>query len=190
LGGDPALCALGTVGGLQHAGEEPGIAWFDARSNFESLEPLALLTGRGETALSQGTGIRTVPGWQILLAGVREVSPETEAALDNAAVTLWGAKELRLAGAHDLGREAAEWPSTYLHLNLNVLDPAIMPAVDSPLPGGLMSETMMAGIESIAAASRVNALGITGFDPDHDKDGRGLITSIHFIEAAISILVV
>jgi arginase len=190
LGGDSGLCALGTVTGLQHADKQPGIAWFDAHSRFSPTEPLALLTGQDETSPSRGIGIKATPDWHILLAGAREFEPDAATLLDESAVTLWCAQDLEIAGANELGRAVADWPSVYLHLDLNVLDPALMPSVDAAVPGGLALETVLAGIESIAAAGRVDAIGITGYNPSLDKDGQGLATSMQAIEAAVRILAV
>jgi len=190
LGGDSGLCALGTVTGMQHTDKEPGVAWFDARSRFSPTESLALLTGRGETSPSRGIGIKASPDWQILLAGVRELEPKAARYLDESAVIVWSAQDLEIAGANELGRAVADWPSVYLHLDLNVLDPALMPSVDAAVPGGLALETVLAGIESIAAAGRVDAISITGYDPSMDKDDQGLATSMQTIEAVVRILAI
>lgn len=190
LGGDSGLCALGAVTGMQHADKQPGIAWLDARSRFSPTEPLSLLTGRDETSASRGIGIKASPDWQILLAGAREFEPEAATLLDESAVILWSARDLEIAGANELGRAVADWPSVYLHLDLNVLDPVLMPAVDAAVPGGLALETVLAGIESIAAAGRVNAISITGYNPSLDKDGQGLTTSMQAIEAVVRILAI
>ena len=188
LGGDAELTALATVAGLQRAGKRPGVAWLGGHNSFAPAEPLALLAGRGESVLSREVGIKAIPEWQILLAGHRESSPETIAALDQSAATHWHAQDLGLAGASELGRDVADWPSVYLHLDLDVLSPAIMPAVDKPMPGGLSLETIIAGIESIAAAGRIDAMGISGYNPDHDGDGLGQETSLRAIGAAVRIL--
>ena len=69
LGGDPGLVALGTVAGLQRAGQGPGVAWFDGHSSFAPGQALALLAGKEQSAMSQELGLKASPEWQILLAG-------------------------------------------------------------------------------------------------------------------------
>jgi len=51
-----------------------------------------------------------------------------------------------------------------------VLDPSVMPAVDSPDPGGLDAAQLTALLRALAPA----AVGapMTVFDPDLDPDGR------------------
>lgn len=189
LGGDPGLAALGAVAGLQRAGRQPGVAWFDGGDGFAPSEPLTLLTGRDKNTPSCGLEIKAIPEWRILIAGDRESRPEDSAAVDGSGATHWYARDLELAGASELGQDVADWPSVYLHLGLNVLSPAIMPAASKLLPGGLALETVIAGIESIAAANQIDAIGISGYNPERDQDGLGLETSLQVIRAAVRLLV-
>ncbi len=188
LGGDPGLVALGTVTGLQQVGPGPGIAWFDGHNRFGPGEILALLAGWEESATSRVLELEASVEWQILLAGDREEDLVSRAALDGSTVSHWRAQDLDIAGASDLGRELSEWPALYLHLDLAVLHPGIMPAVNRLLPGGLSLETLVAGIESIAAAGQISAVGITGYNPRHDSDGLGLESSLDVISAVVGIL--
>jgi arginase len=58
----------------------------------------------------------------------------------------------------------------WIHLDVDVLDPAVMPAVDSPDPGGLTADeltTLLALLAPGAAGAQV-----TVFDPDLDPGGR------------------
>jgi arginase len=57
----------------------------------------------------------------------------------------------------------------WLHLDVDILDPRVMPAVDSPSPGGLgvaQLTELLAGLAPGAAGAQV-----TVFDPDLDPDG-------------------
>jgi arginase len=201
LGGGCLLTALGTVAGLQLAGERPGLAWFDAHGDLNTKAtspsgllsgmPLAMLAGRGDLTLAQGIGIQQpIAEWHILLAGVRQPDPGEAAVLEESPMTVWSAEDLRVAGADELGRGLDSWPPIYLHVDLDVLDPLCMPAVDHPAPDGLAQETLAAGIESVAAGCPVSALGFAGFNPTEDTDDQGLETSLRVIEAAVRILVV
>jgi len=57
----------------------------------------------------------------------------------------------------------------WLHVDVDVLDPEHMPAVDSPDPGGLHPDELTELLEALAPG----ALGaqVTVFDPDLDPDG-------------------
>lgn len=58
----------------------------------------------------------------------------------------------------------------WLHVDVDVLDPSVMPAVDSPDPGGLGAQDLIALLQALAP----HAAGaqVTVFDPDLDPDGR------------------
>lgn len=58
----------------------------------------------------------------------------------------------------------------WLQIDVDVLDASIMPAVDSPDPGGLDSAQLIALIANLAPGA-VGA-SVTVFDPDLDPDGR------------------
>jgi arginase len=196
LGGDCLLTALGTVAGVQHTGQTPGIVWFDAHGDFNTPEtspsgllvgmPLAMLAGRGELTLIKEIGVkRVIPEWHILLAGTRDLDQAEAAALEDSDVTMWSAQDLGIAGADELGRGMAGWPPIYLHLDLDVVDPTLMPAVSYPSSGGLTLETLSAGIQAVAASGRICALGIASYCPERDQNHRGLAASMEVIESAL-----
>jgi len=66
----------------------------------------------------------------------------------------------------------------WLHLDVDILDPGVMPAVDSPDPGGLGPE-QLTELLGVLAPGAVGAQ-VTVFDPDLDPDGRhgGLLTEL------------
>jgi arginase len=196
LGGDCLLTALGTVAGVQQTGKSLGIVWFDAHGDFNTPEtspsgllvgmPLAMLAGRGELTMMKEIGVKqTIPERHIVLAGTRDLDAAEAAALEDSDVTVWSAQDLGIAGADGLGRGLAGWPPIYLHLDLDVIDPTLMPAVSYPAPGGLTLETVSAGIQAVAASGRICALGIASYCPERDENHRGLAASMEMIESAL-----
>ena len=73
--------------------------------------------------------------------------------------------ELALATV-DTGQLDGYW----LHLDVDILDPAYMPAVDSPATGGLSPAELTALLAALAP--RATGAQVTVFDPDLDPDGR------------------
>jgi len=74
------------------------------------------------------------------------------------------------------GREAATataariaGPSYWLQIDVDVLDPSVMPAVDSPDPGGIDADQLTGLIRDLAPAAA--GISITVFDPDLDPGG-------------------
>jgi arginase len=77
--------SLGIVAGLQRAGLDPGIVWFDAHGDVQTPEttasgylggmPLRLLTGYRPELIAGPLGLRPVPERRIVLAGARAARP-------------------------------------------------------------------------------------------------------------------
>ena len=61
-------------------------------------------------------------------------------------------------------------PAYWLQLDVDVLDPSVMPAVDSPDPGGIGAAELTALLRELAP--RAVGASVTVFDPDLDPDGR------------------
>lgn len=86
------------------------------------------------------------------------------------------ARQVREDGAEGTARTAravvgrGHLAGYWLHLDVDVLDPEHLPAVDSPDPGGLGPKELTALLAALAPA----AIGaqVTVFDPDLDPDGR------------------
>lgn len=57
----------------------------------------------------------------------------------------------------------------WIHLDLDILDPAVMPAVDSPDPHGLLPEELKSLLSVLAPGA--TGADVTIFDPDLDPDG-------------------
>src|ERR687896_786479 len=60
----------------------------------------------------------------------------------------------------------------WIHLDADVLDDAIMPAVDYRLPGGLSWDELTAVLRGAVASDHAVGLEITIFNPTLDPDGR------------------
>lgn len=72
----------------------------------------------------------------------------------------------------------------WLQVDVDVLDPSLMPAVDSPDPGGFGLDELIDLLDRLAP-SAVGA-SVTVFDPDLDPDGRSARVVTHLIVAGLS----
>jgi arginase len=73
-----------------------------------------------------------------------------------------------LAHLERTGGPAGFW----VHLDVDVLDDAIMPAVDYHLPDGLTWEELTGVLRPAVASDHATGLDITIFNPTLDPDGR------------------
>jgi arginase len=140
-------------------------------------EDLAVVTGRGAEQLTDLEGRRPlVRDGDVVAVGHRnlagledEVLATAMALYDVAALRRLGpaaAAEAALAGL--AGRGVAGF---WIHLDSDVLDPAVMPAVDSPEPGGLAYDELVALLRVFTASRLAVGMQLTIFDPELDPDG-------------------
>ena len=182
LGGD---CTL-LLGVFQTLPRGSGLWFVDGHADFfdgqssptgEAADmDLAILTGHGPRGLLERDGPLLEPAAVVLL-GHRpdELHPDVareNARLDPAIHTLT-APEVRQRGAAQVGTDArsrlAERPA-WLHLDLDVLDEAVLPAVSYPQPLGLHWDDLVSLIRPLVAAPNLVGVSVADFNPDRDAD--------------------
>lgn len=154
--------ALGTVAGLQHAGVDPAIVWFDAHGDVQTLEttasgylgglPLRLLAGYRPELIADRLALRSVAEDRILLAGARDLDPPEVRYLAGARIRRCEIPELA-AGLLPDG-------PLYVHVDLDVIDSAALPGLRYPAPGGPAPGQVAEALRMILGTGRVAALGI------------------------------
>ncbi|MFP5285336.1 MAG: arginase family protein, partial [Thermoanaerobaculia bacterium] len=58
----------------------------------------------------------------------------------------------------------------WIHVDVDVLDPALMPAVDSPEPGGLSLEGLARLLAPLVRHPKALGMEVTIYDPELDPD--------------------
>lgn len=81
-----------------------------------------------------------------------------------------GAKEAALLALRSL--ENSNTNGFWVHLDVDVLDHSVMPAVDSPNPKGLMYEELIEILRTLLKSNYAIGMDITIFDPELDPDDR------------------
>lgn len=192
--------ALGIVAGLQHGGaRRPGMVWFDAHADFNTPEstrsgylggmPVAIAAGLCLDRLRRQTGIDPpLDSRRIVLAGVRDTDPEEQELIEHH--RLAAVRTLDLRGTRRHLREALQrlsdiCDSVYIHVDLDVLDPAVAPGMRYPVPGGLTAEELAAAVELCVAHGRAAALGIAAYNAPDDEDHRTLSAAYEVLAGAV-----
>ncbi|MFE0450051.1 arginase family protein [Streptomyces sp. NPDC058914] len=189
LGGDCSIL-LGNLLALRRRGRY-GLLFLDGHTDFyqPSAEPagevasmeLALATGRGPRELAdlEGHG-RLVQDEDVVALGFRDTEESTEAgsqplprqlrAMDLERVRALGAAEAaRRAIALLTGDSAVA--GYWIHLDADVLDDAVMPAVDYRLPGGLAWQELETILHTALSGGGAVGFDVTIFNPRLDPDG-------------------
>lgn len=153
---------------------------------------LAIITGHGHDKLSNINNLSPYfKEENVWCVGNREYDINYVAAIKNTAIHYYDLNILRRSGISACIRSfldslASKPPDGFwIHLDVDVLDPLIMPAVDSPDPGGLSYTELNIVLESLLTHPLCAGLEITILDPDRDPDGKFVPEFIHETGATI-----
>ena len=187
LGGDCSIL-LGTLLGLRRGGRT-GLVYIDGHSDFRhpgnsrsvgaaAGEGLALVTGRGQPDLTDIDGLRPyVRDTDAAALGMHEPGDPLLTEAREAVAVLATVEEMRATGCAAAAERAlgAMGPAVgiWVHLDADVLDPSVMPAVDSPDPGGLQPAELVETLVPLLRDPRVAGLDLAIYDPDLDEPGDG-----------------
>jgi arginase len=189
LGGDCSIL-LGNLLALRRRGRH-GLLFLDGHTDFyqPSAEPngeaasmeLALATGRGPRPLTdlEGRG-PLLHDEDVVVFGFRDAAESAQAGMQPLPPGLYALDldAVRARGAADAARHAldrlARGPATghWVHVDADVLDDALMPAVDYRLPGGLTWPELERVLGVAVCDERAVGLDVTIFNPRLDPDGR------------------
>jgi arginase len=169
------LAALGTVAGLQRAGTDAGIVWFDAHGDVQTLETttsgylaglaLRLLTGYRPELIAARLGLRAVPEPRIILAGARDLDPPETTYLATAGIRRTEVADLQPADLPD--------GPLYVHLDLDVIEGAEVPGLRFPAPGGPGPAQVADALRLLLGTGRVAAVGLAcSWLPGHGAAAR------------------
>jgi arginase len=190
LGGDCTLL-LGAVAGVRDAVGRVGLWFVDGHADYldGSSSPtgeaadmaLAMLTGDGPQALTRLVAEGPlVEAADVVILGHRPAALSSDVALElgrlPAAIACMSAEDIRVAGPAGVGkrweRALADRGPTWLHLDLDVLDEAALPAVTYPQPRGLDWDAFVALARPLLASHALVGASVADFNPDLDEDGR------------------
>jgi arginase family enzyme len=195
LGGD---CTL-LLGVFQALPRGSGLWFVDGHADFYDGESspsgeaadmdLAILTGHGPPGLLE----RDEPlldSAAVVLLGHRPAELHPDVARENArldpAIRALTALEVRERGATGVGTDAAarlaERPA-WLHLDLDVLDERVLPAVSYPQPLGLDWDELVALVRPLVAAPNLLGVSVADFNPDRDPDGTHAARVVEALES-------
>jgi arginase len=154
--------SLGVLAGLQRAGQDVGIVWFDAHADFHTEQtttsgylggmPLAIAVGLGPASVPRALALRAVPEERVLLVDARDTDPGEHVLLANSRVVRCAVPEVT--------EDALPPGPLYLHVDADTCDPADVPGLLYPAPNGPARADVLAAIALIAGTGRVAAVGV------------------------------
>lgn len=161
---------LPVVAGLQRRGIDPVVVFYDAHGDFNTWEttesdfiggmPLAMATGRGEMTIAEACEMRSVPDHDAFLVDGRD--------LDRDEAVLLRESGVRHVANDEIVDAAPAGRPLYVHVDVDVVDPIDMPAVNYVAPGGPSAAEVAASVEGLAATGRVVAFSFSTWNPALD----------------------
>jgi arginase family enzyme len=160
LASDCSIC-LTTLAAVDRHEPDARFLWLDAHGDFNTPDttPSGFLGGMCLAAAcgrwDAGMDAAPVDSARVLMVGVRDLDAGERAELDFAGV-----------GTLPVGdvAERLRGEPVYVHLDLDVLDPEVLPSSQFPAPGGLSAEGLHELLAELAASVRIVGIEITAFE--------------------------
>lgn len=207
--GDPVLvlagddtAAIGVISGLQRAyGSEAniGLVWIDAHADFNTPEtsysgilagmPVAILAGLAGPLWREAAQLRTpLPTERILIAGPREIDEKEEVLLRSTNVRVLTSDEVRQSTRFEnaIDRFAMSVDHIALHIDLDILDPTLVPSASTPSPNGLTIKQLARMVHYVLATGKTATLTVTSLNPGATTRGeRSVQSALSLLESVL-----
>ncbi|GGH47753.1 arginase family protein [Microbacterium album] len=188
VGGDCAVSVAAIGHALEQGPEpilDPGVAagpsepepmavvWFDAHGDLHTpttsptraFAGMALRAVLGEGAPGLALPRGAVAARDVVLAGVRMLDPEEDELLARSAITTLAPADLSRPEALADAVAATGARRVYIHVDLDVIDPAHITGVSSPEPFGVEPTALVAAIAAVRSRYPLAGATIAGFTP-------------------------
>jgi arginase len=189
LGGDDSVL-FGNLLALRRRGRY-GLVFLDAHTDFFLPEQsptgqasdcdLALATGRGPAVIANLDGLKPlVRDEDVAVLGARDADERAEfGGLDphTTAILVLELMEMRPLGARNAAEQAIRHilkegvEGYWIHLDTDVLDDMVNPAVDYRLPGGLGVQELGEVLRAVITRGQAVGMDVTIYNPTLDTNG-------------------
>jgi arginase len=179
--------AIGFVAGLQRAGIDASLIWFDAHGDFNTWEttpsgflggmPLAMIVGRGEMRMPDAVGLKPLAENNVILTDGRDLDPGEQTALEESSV-------MHIPDATDLVHHIPDGPLC-IHLDPDIVRPEEAPAMAYPAVGGPSLAQMKTICRGLARTGRVSAVSMGTWDSEKDLDARSQSACMGLLHALL-----
>ncbi len=181
--------SIGVLAGLQQAGITPTLIWFDAHGDFNTWEttpsgflggmPLAMAVGLGEQTMLQGLDSQPLPQANVILTDARDLDPAERTLVEESGIT-------HLPNITDLLSYPLPDSPLYIHFDTDIVNPAEVPAMNYPAPGGPASETVRQVFRHLADTGNIAAVSMSTWNPNLDENGRSRIICMDLLNELLS----
>jgi arginase len=204
IGGDCSIVLGCLLAARKRLGGPVGLVYVDAHADFSTAREsatgsisgmaLALATGRGHSPLVALAGKSPlVNDKRVALVGRRCATAACgQEALETSSILDLPLTRCSLGAASDpsaLALDRVASPDVrgfWIHLDVDVLNPSVMPAVDSPEPGGPTLEELVNLLAPLVSHPLAVGLDLSIYDPALDADRSGARRLVGLLEQLAS----
>ena len=195
---------MGMLAGLQHSGKgkKPlriGLVWIDAHGDFNTPETtLSGMLGGMPVAVSAGLCLHrlrlksgldpALPTKYIVMAGVRDTDPLEQELIDRSDIEMISVPDIKNLSStiHDqMERLSLLTDLIYIHIDMDVLDPAEVSGHSLTVPNGPTSKELSRALSVMFKFKKTAALGIASYPAKRDQNKRSMYAAYLLIEGSI-----
>jgi arginase len=199
LGGDHSV-ALGTLGGLARAHGPGGVLWLDAHGDLNRPEtspsgnvhgmPLAAALGlAGPEFESEAYLLPAVEPGRVALLGVRSLDRGERELLAELDARVFTMSDVDRIGVERAMREALEHVAggafVHMSLDMDVVDPDVVPGVGTPVRGGLSYREAHLAMELVAESGLAGSLEVVEVNPILDRENETAKVAVELVASAL-----
>jgi len=166
---------IGVLAGLQRAGLDPILIWFDAHGDFNTWEttpsgflggmPLAMLVGRGEQTMLKALELRPLAEDRVILTDARDLDPGEKKLIEEANI-------IHLPDVKSLLNSRLPDDPLYVHIDMDIINPAEASAMNYLAAGGPSAKKLQPVMKHLSRTEKIAAVSVSTWNPKMDKDGQ------------------
>ena len=195
---------IGVLAGLQGNGAERrrvGLVFIDAHGDFNTPETtLSGMLGGMPVAVAAGLGLHNlrntssleepIPTEHIVMGALRDLDPLEAELIEKHALAQISTNDIRTLSSNlhaQMDRLSEETDVIYVHIDMDVLDPAEVPGHPLTVPDGPTSLELAAALTEMFRYPKVAALGVASTPwGDRDPDGVSRRAAYNLIDGALA----
>jgi len=194
----------GMLGGLQQSGQngrllEIGLIWIDAHGDYNTPEttlsgmlggmPVAVAAGHALTRMREQSGLEIpLPTEHIVMSCVRDTDPLEQERIEASNIEHISVLDIRSESSairYQMDRLSDSTDLIYVHIDLDVLDPAEVSGHPLTVPNGPTSDELARALKIMFEYDKTSALGIASYPHTADPDETTLKAVYKLILGAI-----
>ncbi len=202
LAGDDTA-AIGLLSGLQDAhglAASIGLVWIDAHADFNTPEttvsgilagmPVAIIAGLAGPIWREAAQLQaTIPTDRILIAGVREIEEKEDILLRSTNVRVVTTDEMKGVNVFEnaLDRLADRVDMLIVNVDLDVLDPTLVPSASTPSPNGLSIKQVARMLKYAISTGKTALIAISSLNPGgRQRAERSIESTLALLESSLA----